>query len=162
MSPIIQLRALKSIKQADICGGLSVRELPWSWTRFAFEGNGWSSRCQNGRGATVTAVQLHFRKLRSHVHQTMEAEGTWDCPHRSGERQTLCRMQTLIWQRVLTLNRLQSPCQCTAAGCGRRFSRKSHLSRHLLQHTGVKQFKWVRVPPYCCAPRQSLISSFLL
>ncbi|KAJ0058320.1 hypothetical protein NL108_013195, partial [Boleophthalmus pectinirostris] len=31
--------------------------------------------------------------------------------------------------------------QCAAADCGRRFKRKTHLSRHMLQHKGVKQFK---------------------
>ncbi|KAK5913721.1 hypothetical protein CgunFtcFv8_008224 [Champsocephalus gunnari] len=33
------------------------------------------------------------------------------------------------------------PCLCTIAGCGHRFTRKSHLSRHMLQHRGVKQFQ---------------------
>ncbi|XP_049601142.1 P43 5S RNA-binding protein-like isoform X2 [Syngnathus scovelli] len=30
---------------------------------------------------------------------------------------------------------------CTVSGCNGRFSRKSHLSRHLNQHDGVRQFK---------------------
>lgn len=77
------------------------------------------------------------------------------------ERQTLFHIHTRVWQRVLTWTRLQSPCQCPVAGCGRRFSRTSHLSRHMLQHAGVKQFKWVRGPKHCCAPRLSLIPFFL-
>ncbi|XP_041825972.1 P43 5S RNA-binding protein [Melanotaenia boesemani] len=32
------------------------------------------------------------------------------------------------------------PCQCEVEGCGRRFKRKSHLSRHMLGHAG-KQFQ---------------------
>ncbi|KAG7279122.1 hypothetical protein CRUP_004065 [Coryphaenoides rupestris] len=33
------------------------------------------------------------------------------------------------------------PVQCPHDGCGRSFSRKSHLRRHSLQHTGTKKFK---------------------
>lgn len=40
----------------------------------------------------------------------------------------------------------QRPCLCPVDGCGRRFSRKSHLRRHVLQHKGAKVSKWVSLP----------------
>lgn len=80
-------------------------------------------------GATFT------RQWRLKEHETVHTGAV-----RESVQQVLCHLLTLI----LTLNCSQRPCQCAVAGCGRRFSRKSHLSRHMLQHRGVKQFKWVR------------------
>lgn len=47
------------------------------------------------------------------------------------------------WNAHIITQRPQRPCQCPVTGCERRFKRKSHLSRHMLQHRGLKKFQWV-------------------